>query len=103
MVSLQLEYATDNDDLVLIRGRYIGGYPKFVREGLNENYLPIWLQSEGYNTYYAGKLFNAHTVENYNSPHVAGWNGSVRFHVQHLELKLTNLRISSSTHMCICT
>lgn len=55
-----------------------GGYPKFVKEGLNDNYLPIWLQAEGYNTYYAGKLFNAHTVHNYDSPYVNGWNGSVR-------------------------
>lgn len=36
----------------------------------------MWLQAAGYNTYYTGKLFNAHTVDNYNSPHVAGWNGS---------------------------
>ncbi|VBB81242.1 Putative arylsulfatase [Podospora comata] len=53
-----------------------GGYPKFINQGLNNNYLPIWLQEAGYNTYYTGKLFNAHTVENYNSPYPAGWNGS---------------------------
>lgn len=55
-----------------------GGYPKFIREGLNDNYLPIWLQAHGYNTYYAGKLFNAHHVNNYNDPFVKGWNQSVR-------------------------
>ncbi|KAH8690578.1 putative arylsulfatase [Talaromyces proteolyticus] len=53
-----------------------GGYPKFVEQGFNSNFLPIWLQSAGYNTYYTGKLFNSHTVENYHSPHVAGFNGS---------------------------
>ena len=53
-----------------------GGYPKFLSQGLNENYLPVWLQEAGYNTYYTGKLFNAHTVDNYNSPHVKGWTGS---------------------------
>lgn len=53
-----------------------GGYPKFLSQGLNEKYLPVWLQNEGYNTYYAGKLFNAHTTDNYNTPHAAGWNGS---------------------------
>ncbi|KAL0930670.1 Arylsulfatase 3 [Colletotrichum truncatum] len=53
-----------------------GGYPKFVAEGHNENYLPLFLQNAGYNTYYTGKLFNAHTVDNYDSPHAAGWTGS---------------------------
>jgi len=56
-----------------------GGYPKFISQGYNSNYLPLWLQSAGYNTYYTGKLFNAHHVENYHSPYVAGWNGSVSF------------------------
>ncbi|KAH7027718.1 alkaline-phosphatase-like protein [Microdochium trichocladiopsis] len=50
-----------------------GGYPKFVARGLNENYLPVWLQAAGYATYYVGKLFNAHTIKNYNSPFPAGW------------------------------
>jgi len=53
-----------------------GGYPKFVSQGFNDNYLPIWLQDAGYSTYYTGKLFNAHTVENWNSPHPAGWTSS---------------------------
>ncbi|KAK5138261.1 hypothetical protein LTR08_003322 [Meristemomyces frigidus] len=53
-----------------------GGYPKFVSQGFNEAYLPLWLQEAGYNTYYIGKLFNAQTVDNYNTPHAAGWTGS---------------------------
>lgn len=53
-----------------------GGYPKIVREGINDNYLPHWLQSAGYNTYYSGKMWNHHTVENYNMPAVGGFNGS---------------------------
>ena len=53
-----------------------GGYPKFVAEGLNNNWLPVWLQQAGYNTYYTGKLFNAHTVDNYNRPFVNGFTGS---------------------------
>lgn len=53
-----------------------GGYPKFVSEGWNDNYLPLWLQAAGYNTYYTGKLFNGHTASNYNDPPVNGWNGS---------------------------
>jgi arylsulfatase A-like enzyme len=54
----------------------IGGYPKFVSQGFNENYLPIWLQAAGYKTYYVGKLFNAQTVTNFNDPYAAGWTGS---------------------------
>ena len=53
-----------------------GGYPKFVSQGLNERYLPVWLQEAGYNTYYTGKLFNAHTVFNYHKPYPAGFTGS---------------------------
>lgn len=34
------------------------------------------MQEAGYDTYYTGKLFNAHTVDNYNKPHVNGFNGS---------------------------
>lgn len=53
-----------------------GGYPKFISQGFNDAYLPRWLQEAGYDTYYTGKLFNAHTVDNYHSPFPAGWNGS---------------------------
>lgn len=53
-----------------------GGYPKFVAQGLNDNYLPVWLQAAGYNTYYTGKLFNAHTVGNYDRPYPAGWTAT---------------------------
>lgn len=53
-----------------------GGYPKVVREGINEDYLPVWMQNAGYNTYYAGKLWNGHQVDNYDAPHVKGFNGS---------------------------
>ncbi|KAF2014187.1 Arylsulphatase [Aaosphaeria arxii CBS 175.79] len=53
-----------------------GGYPKIVHEGINSNYLPIWMQDSGYNTYYTGKLWNAHTVDNYNAPYAGGYNGS---------------------------
>ncbi|PWY66783.1 Arylsulphatase [Aspergillus heteromorphus CBS 117.55] len=53
-----------------------GGYPKFVAEGHNDNWLPLWLQAGGYDTYYTGKLFNAHTVDNYDAPFVNGFNAS---------------------------
>lgn len=53
-----------------------GGYPKFISQGFNEDWLPIWLQNAGYNTYYVGKLFNSHSVTTYNNPFVKGYNGS---------------------------
>ncbi|KAL3471218.1 Six-hairpin glycosidase-like protein [Aspergillus californicus] len=53
-----------------------GGYPKFISQGFNEDWFPLWLQNAGYNTYYVGKLFNSHSVETYNKPFVKGFNGS---------------------------
>ncbi|KAH0529504.1 hypothetical protein TsFJ059_004240 [Trichoderma semiorbis] len=53
-----------------------GGYPKFVQNGYNDHHLALWLQQSGYSTYYVGKLFNAHTIYNYDSPHVSGYTQS---------------------------
>ncbi|KAF2720298.1 arylsulfatase [Polychaeton citri CBS 116435] len=53
-----------------------GGYPKFVDGGFNDNYLPIWLQEAGYNTYYIGKFLNGQRVTNYDKPFAKGWTGS---------------------------
>ena len=47
-----------------------------ISEGFNDHYLTVWLEAAGYGTYYTGKLFNAQRVDNYNSPHAAGWTGS---------------------------
>lgn len=47
-----------------------------MQEGFNDDYLPIWLQNAGYNTYYAGKLWNAIDASNYNAPTPGGFNGS---------------------------
>ncbi|KFA60090.1 hypothetical protein S40285_09331 [Stachybotrys chlorohalonatus IBT 40285] len=53
-----------------------GGFPKFISQGLNDAYLPVWLQAAGYATFYTGKMFNSHTIDNYDSPHLAGWTSS---------------------------
>ncbi|KAH7323160.1 sulfatase [Stachybotrys elegans] len=53
-----------------------GGYPKFFEQGYNEDYLPIWLQEAGYNTYYVGKILNEVTIYNWNDPYFNGWNGT---------------------------
>ncbi|KAK0313546.1 hypothetical protein LTR01_001802 [Friedmanniomyces endolithicus] len=74
-VSLWTGKAAHNTNVTDVNPPY-GGYPKFASQGFNSAYLPIWLQDAGYNTYYVGKLFNAQTVDNYHSPHAAGWTGS---------------------------
>ena len=75
-VSLWTGKTAHNTNVTDVNPPY-GGFPKFVQQGLNDNFLPIWLQEAGYNVYYTGKLFNAHTVDNYHSPHVKGFTGSV--------------------------
>jgi arylsulfatase A-like enzyme len=75
-VSLWTGKAAHNTNVTDVSPPY-GGYPKFVSQGLNDNFLPVWLQDAGYSTYYTGKLFNSHTVDNYNSPHVNGFTASV--------------------------
>ncbi|EIN14555.1 Arylsulphatase [Punctularia strigosozonata HHB-11173 SS5] len=74
-VSLWTGKSAHNTNVTNVSPPY-GGYPKFVSQGLNDDWLFPWLQEAGYNTYYTGKLFNAHTVENYNSPFPSGFTGS---------------------------
>ncbi|KAJ5675433.1 hypothetical protein N7462_008330 [Penicillium macrosclerotiorum] len=74
-VSLWTGRQAHNTNVTDVKPPY-GGYPKFVDRGFNDNFLPVWLQDAGYDTYYTGKLFNAHTVDNYDSPYVNGFNGS---------------------------
>ncbi|KAI8625329.1 Arylsulphatase [Xylariaceae sp. FL1651] len=74
-VSLWTGKAAHNTNVTDVNPPY-GGYPKFVSQGFNENYFPVWLQEAGYNTYYTGKLFNAHTIYNYDSPYPGGFTGS---------------------------
>lgn len=70
----------------LLRGQYAhntnitdvlppyGGYDRFNKLKLGENYLPLWLQQAGYNTNYIGKLMNEYTVVNYNNPTPRGFD-----------------------------
>lgn len=74
-VNLWTGRAAHNTNVTDLKPPY-GGYPRFVQEGLNDNWLPVWLQQLGYNTYYTGKLFNSHSVDTYNKPFVNGFNQS---------------------------
>ncbi|RAL01441.1 sulfatase family protein [Aspergillus ibericus CBS 121593] len=74
-VSLWTGRQAHNTNVTDVKPPY-GGYPKFVAQGFNDNFLPVWLQSAGYNTFYTGKLFNAHSLWTYNAPFVNGFNGS---------------------------
>jgi arylsulfatase A-like enzyme len=40
----------------LIQSILLPGYHLFCEKGLNDAYLPVFLQEAGYNTYYTGKL-----------------------------------------------
>ncbi|UNI22456.1 hypothetical protein JDV02_008345 [Purpureocillium takamizusanense] len=74
-VSLLTGKAAHNTNVTDVSTPY-GGYNKFVAEGLNDKYLPVWLQAAGYNTYYTGKLMNGHTIRTYNKPVAKGWTRS---------------------------
>jgi len=74
-VSLLTGKAAHNTNVTDVTPPY-GGYPKFVAEGLNDNYLPLWLQAAGYNTYYTGKIMNSISTTTWNAPYMNGWNTS---------------------------
>ncbi|KAF3033334.1 hypothetical protein E8E11_003431 [Didymella keratinophila] len=74
-VSLLTGKAAHNTNVTDVSAPY-GGYPRFIEEGFNDDYLPVWLQNAGYNTYYTGKMMNGHSLSTYNNPRINGWNGS---------------------------
>lgn len=54
-----------------------GGWTKFAEEGLNDNYLPVWMNDAGVDTYYVGKFLNHYGVYNYKTPaHPKAWTES---------------------------
>ncbi|KAJ3384738.1 hypothetical protein HDU84_002677 [Entophlyctis sp. JEL0112] len=61
-----------NTQFVDVHGEF-GGYDKFLSKGLNEEYLPKWLQRAGYATYYVGKFLNGYGIENRDQV-PGGWN-----------------------------
>lgn len=79
-VTLMTGKAAHNTNITDVNPPY-GGYPKFVKQGFNSAYLPVWLQEAGYNVYYTGKLFNAHNVDNYDAPYPAGFTSHVRLSI----------------------
>ncbi|KAJ6437391.1 arylsulfatase [Purpureocillium lavendulum] len=74
-VSLMTGKCVHNTNVTDVRVPW-GAYPKFVSQGLNDDYLPLWLQDAGVNTYYVGKLMNGHSIKTYRNPPVRGWTGS---------------------------
>lgn len=53
-----------------------GGWPKFLKEGLNDNWLPTWISAAGARTYYLGKLMNSYEHNNWHNPYPKGWTNS---------------------------
>lgn len=74
-VTLWTGKASHNTNITDVKPPY-GGYPKFVANGFNEKYLPVWLQQAGYSSYYVGKLFNGHSIDYYDQPYPAGFTGT---------------------------
>ena len=67
--------AAHNTNVTAIAPPY-GGWPKFLSQGLNENYLPVWINESGIATYYVGKFMNAYENDNFDHPHPKGWKHS---------------------------
>ena len=68
--------AAHNTNVTALSAPY-GGWPKFTTQGLNENYLPVWIKHAGIRTYYIGKFMNAYGVKNLDVPsHPKGWTHS---------------------------
>ncbi|PSN64170.1 Arylsulphatase [Corynespora cassiicola Philippines] len=74
-VSLWTGLTAHNTNVTNVMPPY-GGYPKFHEERLNESWVPLWLQQQGYQTYYVGKLMNHQNILNYDKPFISGFNGS---------------------------
>lgn len=49
-----------------------GNFDKWLTASENEDYLPHWLVSAGYNAEYIGKFMNGYTIYNYKTP-PKGW------------------------------
>lgn len=45
-----------------------GGWQKFAQEGLNDNYLPVWINNAGIDTYYVGKFLNGYGRGDMDTP-----------------------------------
>ncbi|KAG2495838.1 hypothetical protein HYH03_006077 [Edaphochlamys debaryana] len=60
-----------NTNFTDVLGPY-GGYTKWKSLGIDNSYLPGWLQDLGYNTYYVGKFLVDYSVGNYANP-PKGW------------------------------
>lgn len=60
-----------------LANRELGGYPKFLEEGHNENWVPLWLEQAGVDSYYVGKLMNHHNITHYNKPYPSGFKAHV--------------------------
>lgn len=50
-----------------------GAYNKFVQLGYHTDYLPVWLQDLGYNTYHVGKFLNWYQKNDATSVVPKGW------------------------------
>jgi N-acetylglucosamine-6-sulfatase len=74
-VNLFTGRAAHNTNVTALSPPY-GGYPKFLEQKLDDNYLPVWINKSGIRTYYVGKFMNAYSFSNFALPHPKGWTHS---------------------------
>ncbi|KAK3053173.1 hypothetical protein LTR09_005799 [Extremus antarcticus] len=75
-VSFLTGRAAHNTNVTDVKPPY-GGWPKFTAQGLNDNYLPVWLSNNGINTYVTGKFLNSYSTSNLATPAPPkGWTNS---------------------------
>ncbi|KAK5165839.1 uncharacterized protein LTR77_008762 [Saxophila tyrrhenica] len=68
--------AAHNTNVTTLTPPY-GGWSKFMSEGHNDNWLPVWINTSGIKTFYAGKLMNGYSNNNFDRPaHPKGWHDS---------------------------
>ena len=64
--------AAHNTNITSLQPPY-GGWPTFHDYGLDDDYLPVWINESGISTYYVGKFMNYYSKTNFNHPHPKGW------------------------------
>ena len=74
-ISLLTGRCVHNTNVTNVRPPY-GAWKKVHEDKINDDYLPLWLQDGGINTYYVGKLSNGHSIGNYQKRKAKGWTGS---------------------------
>ena len=68
------KHAHNTNVTSVLNGRPGGAWKQIQAKGWYKKYLPVWMQHAGYQTYYAGKIFNGYGTKSYCDPVcLEGW------------------------------